>query len=315
MDKSIFGFDSTTDEVLAGIDLTGKTIIVTGASGGLGEETARAMAAHGADVTILARSQEKLNAAATRIFESTGNKVKIGVLELHKPDTIRAFAKNWLSHHDKLDILVNNAGIMMCPMTHTEEGWELQFATNHLGHFLLTNLLVPALKKSRSARVISVASGGHNVASVDFDDINYDHRTYSAVEAYGQSKTANIWFSNELDRRLKSDGIRSFSLHPGGINTDLGRHLTPEIYEELMEIIRTRGNGEGSNKTIAQGAATSCYAATSPELNGKGGLYLVDCDIAKPGEHVTRNHAPWAYDVKGAVKLWELSNELLGTNY
>ena len=310
-----FDSKSTTDQVLDGIDLSGKNAIVTGASGGLGEETARALAAHGADVTLAARSREKLRAAASRIKASSGQDVEVGVLELDKPDSVRAFALDWLARHDRLDILVNNAGVMMCPLTRTAEGWELQFATNHLGHFLLTNLLVPALKRAGSARVVSVASAGHNMATVDFNDVNYDRRSYSAVDAYGQSKTATIWFANELDRRLKRDGIRAFSLHPGGINTDLGRHLTPEIYQQLMEIIETRGGGEGENKTPGQGAATSCWAATSPELADKGGLYLADCAVAAPGDHVTKNHAPWAYDETAEGRLWNLSNEMLGTEF
>lgn len=310
-----FGKTSTTDDVLAGIDLSGKTAIVTGASGGLGEETARALVAHGANVTILARSQEKLDAAAARIKNATGRDVETGTLELHKPATVRAFVENWLSSHDTLDILVNNAGIMMCPLSRTDEGWEMQFATNHLGHFLLANLMVPAMKKSGSARVVSVASAGHAMASVDFDDIQYEHRDYDPIDAYGQSKTANVWLANEMDRRFKDDGIRAFSLHPGGIQTDLGRHLTPDVLERLMEIVRSGGGGNGEYKTIPQGAATSCYAAASPELNGKGGLYLVDCAVAEAGDDLFANPAKWAYDSEAAAKLWDVSNEMLSTEF
>ena len=310
-----FDQSSTTDDVLAGIDLSGKTAIVSGATAGLGEETARALAAHGADVTILGRGQDKLDAAAARILETTGRGVETGVLELGKPTTIRAFTEGWLAAHGRLDFLINNAGIMMCPLTRTAEGWEMQFATNHLGHFLLTNLLMPALKVSGAARVVSVSSAGHNMAPVDLDDIHYDNRAYDPIDAYGQSKTANIWFVNELDRRRKADGIRGFSLHPGGIHTDLGRHLTPEIYDALMEIIRTRGGGDGEMKTIPQGAATSCYAATSPKLDGKGGLYLVNCAVAEPGDHIVLNHAPWAFDPESESRLWEMSNRMLGTDF
>ena len=309
-----FDSTSTTDDVLSGIDLGGRTAIVTGASGGLGEETARALAAHGAYVTIVARSQDKLDAAAARIKEATGHEVETGTLELHKPATVRAFAEKWLADHDKLHILINNAGIMMCPLTRTKEGWELQFATNHLGHFLLTNLLVPALKNAASARVVSVASAGHNVATVDLDDVNYERREYDPIEAYGQSKTANVWFASEFDKRFQSAGIRAFSLHPGGIQTDLGRHLTEDVLKELLELIRARGGEEGG-KTIPQGAATSCYAATSAELDGKGGLYLVDCQVARAGNSITADHAPWAYDETGAARLWDVSNKLLGTEF
>ena len=311
------GFDlhSTADDVLSGIDLSGKTVIVTGASAGIGEETARAMVAHGAAVTLAARSPEKLAAVAERIHDSTGHKVEIGVLELDKPASVRAFAAAWLAQHDTLDILVNNAGIMACPLTRTTEGWELQFATNHLGHFLLTNLLLPALKAGAPSRVVSVSSGGHNMAAVEFDDVHYERREYSEMDAYGQSKTANIWFANELDRRFKDEGIRAFSLHPGGIQTELARYLTDEVMSDIMKVIEARADGGEPMKSVPQGAATSCWAATSADLDGKGGLYFVDCQVAPAGENISKHHAPWAYDEHGARRLWDVSNRMLGTDY
>lgn len=315
MNRMTSDYNSTTDDVLAGIDLTGKTAIVTGASGGLGEETARALAAHGASVTIAARDPDKLAVAARHIRETTGSEVETGVIELDKPASVGAFAGQWLAEHDKLHILINNAGVMGLPLTRTTEGWELHFATNHLGHFLLTNLLVPALKGGAPARVVSVSPSGHNVAAIDFDDVNFEMREYSEITSYCQSKTANIWFANELDRRFKDEGVRAFSLHPGRIRTDLARHLTEELWNELIQIVKTRSGGYVPTKTIPQGAATSCWAATSPDLDGYGGLYLVDCQIAQPGDNVDKNHASWAYDEEGAAKLWQLSNSLFGTDF
>ncbi|MCG8462855.1 MAG: SDR family NAD(P)-dependent oxidoreductase, partial [Holophagales bacterium] len=193
-----FDRSSTTDDVLSGVDLTGKTVLVTGASTGLGAETARALAAHGADLTLVARSTAKLTRVAEEIHSATGRRPEIASLELDRPSTIRSFAETWLAHHDTLDLLINNAGIMAPPLTRTAEGWEGQLATNHLGHFLLTNLLAPALQATGSARVINLSSAGHWFSTVDLEDPSYERRPYEPMAAYGQSKTANIWFSIEL---------------------------------------------------------------------------------------------------------------------
>ncbi|MEM9564549.1 MAG: SDR family NAD(P)-dependent oxidoreductase [Actinomycetota bacterium] len=312
------GFDSssTTDEVLAGQDLTGKTAIVTGGSGGIGEETARALTANGAAVTIAARNADRLAAAAGRIASATGQQVETGVLDLADPASVRAFAETWLSGHRTLDLLMNNAGVMGFPLRRSAEGFELQFATNHLGHFLLTNLLLPALDAAGSARVVNTTSAGHNVSTVDLDDVNYLDRPYSPLGAYGQSKTANIWFASELDRRWADRGVHGFSVHPGGIGgTDLGRDLAPEFMDEIRAAIDGRTDGLSDSKTPTQGAATQCWAATDPALATRGGSYLVDCQIAKPGNNIYKHHAPWAYDTDGAARLWDLSNQLLGTDF
>jgi NAD(P)-dependent dehydrogenase (short-subunit alcohol dehydrogenase family) len=309
-----FGKNSTTDEVLAGIDLAGKTVLVTGGSTGLGAETARALAARGALVTIVARSAEKLARVATSIKGEADQEVETASLELDKPSTVRAFADGWLAHHDTLDILVNNAGIGSPPLTRTVEGWEIQFAANHLGHFLLTNLLAAPLQAARQARVVNLSSGGHAFAPVNFDDPNYQSRTYNALESYGQSKTANIWFTTELARRCAHQGVSSFAVHPGVIKTELTRDMAEEAWE-MFRVVETQ-HAE-LFKSIQQGAATSCWAATSPELDGKTGLYLEDCHVAKPaGENpLTGGYAPYAYDTESAQKLWDLSNELLGTDF
>ena len=308
-----FGFNSITDEVLSGCDLRGKTVMVTGASAGIGEETARAMAASGADVTLVARNLNKLEAVAARIRSVARGSIEIGTIELDKPDSIRTFTLDWLNRHRQLDILINNAGIMGTPLTRTPEGWELQFATNHLGHFLLTGLLIPVLKAAAPARVVNLSSGGHWFSPVVFDDIHFERRDYDKMLAYGQSKTANIWFATELNRRFSPEGVTGFAVHPGAIKTDLGRYSSEEEIQRLLALVEDAGV---SMKTIPQGAATSCWAAVSPELNGKGGLYLEDCHIAEAGSDMMNGgYASHAYDTDGAKRLWMLSNELLGTRF
>jgi len=309
-----FDRNSTTTDVLNGIDLSGKTALVTGASTGLGAETARVLAACGADVTLVARSKAKLSKVANEIQSETGRLPETAALELDKPATIRTFAADWLSRHEKLDILINNAGIMATPLTRTAEGWESQFATNHLGHFLLTNLLSDVIKAAGKARIVNLSSAGHQYSTVDLDDPNYQNRDYEPLQAYGQSKTANIWFTLELARRWADCGVTSFAVHPGGIQTELGRNLEPEMVKRFEQLIKDYPD---IWKTVPQGAATSCWAATSPDLNDKTGLYLEDCHISEPGGEDVPNggYAPYAYNADGAKQLWELSNDLLGTEF
>ncbi len=310
-----FNRNSTTSDVLAGIDLTGKTALITGASTGLGAETARALAARGADLTLVARSSEKLSKVASSIESETGRAPETATLELDKPATIRSFADDWLGRHDKLDILISNAGIMAPPLTRTSEGWESQFATNHLGHFLLTNLLADPIKASGSARIVNLTSAGHWFSTVDLDDPNYLNRDYDALQAYGQSKTANIWFTLELARRWADHGVTSFAVHPGGIQTELSRNLDAGVAEQFEQMLKEYPD---IWKTVPQGAATSCWAATSPDLDGKTGLYLEDCHIGEPAEGddiVGGGFLPHACDADGARKLWNLSNDLLDTGF
>lgn len=309
-----FDKTSTAEDVLRNVDLTGKTVLVTGASTGLGAETARALAARGANVSLVARSADKLRRVADQIRETTGREAEIATMELDKPASVRACAENWLAHHDRLDILINNAGIMATPLTRTAEGWESQFATNHLGHFLLTNLLAPAIKTAKAARVINLSSAGHWYSAVDLADVNYQDRDYDPLKAYGQSKTANIWLSTELSRRWADAGVSSFAVHPGGIQTELDRNLDPSVKPIFQKMIEEYGH---MFKTVPQGAATTCWAATSTELDAESGLYLEDCQISKPGtgDPVAGGHAPHAYDAEGASGLWQLSNQLLGTEF
>lgn len=306
-----FGFASTTDDVLAGIDLTGKTAVVTGASGGLGAETARALASAGTAVTIGCRDLGRGEQAAAAIRASTGNdRVRVAALDLLDHARIRAFADHVGGTYDALNILVNNAGVMACPLARTERGWELQFDTNHVGHFLLTNLLTPLLVAGAPARVVSLSSFGHTRAPIDFDDLHFQNKPYDKWEAYGQAKTANALFAVGLDARLKDKGVRGFAVHPGAIVTDLGRHLEEADIIEISGRVSTQAGGF---KEVAAGAATSVWAATAPELDGKGGLYLEDCSVSAPvgTEGVTTGYLDHAVSPAIADRLWSVTEELL----
>lgn len=310
-----FGFDSTASEAVAGLDLSGVSAIVTGASGGLGAESARALAERGARVTLTARDAAKGEKVAAEIRRSTGNdRVDVMPLELTSPDGIRAFAKDFAARHERLNVLLCNAGVMACPLERTAQGWEMQLATNHLGHFLLTGLLLPLLRASAPSRVVSVSSRGHRFSPVVFEDLHYERRPYDKWEAYGQSKTANVLFAVELDRRLRGDRVRANALHPGGIVTELGRHLQQADIDELM---RRAPGGKMVWKTPEQGAATSVWAATAPELEGQGGLYLDDCQIAheRTSDDDPGGYEGWARDPEAARRLWTVSEEHVGESF
>jgi len=308
------GFDetSTTDQVLEGIFLSGRTAIVTGASGGLGAETARALASKGCAVTLAARNRERAEAVAKSIREETGAQVDIGELELADPASVRTFAERWKAEHGELNLLILNAGIMACPLSRTKEGFELQFATNHLGHFLLSALLVDRLRAGAPSRLVSLSSGGHVASPVVFEDIHFESREYTPFLGYGQAKTANVLFAVEFDRRFKDADIRAYGVHPGMIHTDLGRHLTPEI---IKDIVGKASSGGEPRKDVPQGAATSCWAATSPDLEGKGGIYLADCRIAPRKDEGNRGVAAHAVDPEAAAQLWKVSEDLLGIEF
>jgi NAD(P)-dependent dehydrogenase (short-subunit alcohol dehydrogenase family) len=288
---------------------------VTGGSGGLGAETARALASKGARVVITARDVAKGEEVAEGIRKSTGNAgVEVEELELGSLASVRAFGDRFLARHDALQILVNNAGVMACPFARTKDGFELQFGTNHLGHFLLTGLVAPALLGGAPARVVSVSSRGHQQSPVVFDDIQFERRPYNKWLAYGQAKTANILFAVELDRRLGPRGVHANAIHPGVIPTGLARHLVPEDYELLR---KRQPGGQMKLKTVESGAATSVYAATAPELEGRGGLYLEDCGVAEVDD--TENAAggvrSYALDADAARRLWSISEELVDQSF
>jgi len=310
-----FDADSTTDDVLAGCDLSGRLAIVTGASGGLGEGTARALADHGARVVIACRDRAKGEAAAERIRE----RVPAGALDVQELDlsslaSVRAAAEALLAAHPAIDLLVNNAGVMACPLAHTAEGFEAQFGTNHLGHFLLTCLLASALRAAAPARVVNLSSGGHRFSDVLFDDPDFEARDYDKWTAYGQSKTANVLFTVELDRRMRDAGVRAFAVHPGAIMTDLSRHLVPE---DIAAIHARAPGGRLHMKTIPAGAATTCFAATAPELEGRGGLYLEDCGVAEVDDdpRSASGVRSYAVDADAARRLWTLSEQRVGQRF
>jgi NAD(P)-dependent dehydrogenase (short-subunit alcohol dehydrogenase family) len=310
-----FGPTTTTDEVLVGSDLSGMRVIVTGASSGLGQETARALASRGASVTLAVRNLPKAEGVAQEIADSTGNmRVDVARLELSEPASVRAFARAWLDRAARLDLLINNAGVMACPLARTPEGWEMQLATNHFGHFLLTCLLAPALKASGAARVVNLSSAGHRFSDFDFDDPHFHHRAYDKWVAYGQAKTANILFSVELNRRLSASGVTANAVHPGVIMTELGRHLTAEDIALLQA--RSGDAAAMTFKSIPAGAATSVWAAISPDLEGRGGLYLEDCHVAGPArEGEAGGVQAYALDPDRARRLWALTEQTLGERF
>jgi len=312
-DTANFGAETTASEVAEGIDLRGKVALVTGGSSGIGRETARVLAERGAHVILTARDLSKGEAVAAEIRASTGNQhVEVAELELGSLKQIRTFVQRFLVQHPTLHILVNNAGVMACPSAKTEDGLELQFGSNHVGHFLTTCLLVPALRRAAPSRVVSVSSRGHHMSPVVFDDIQFERRPYDKWLAYGQSKTANVLFAAGLDRRLADHGVHANALHPGAIMTELSRHLVAEDFEFL----RARTSGV-KFKSVESGAATSVFAATAPELEGRGGLYLEDCHVAAV------NDAPdaldgvksYALDQANAERLWEISERLVGERF
>lgn len=317
-DRTNFGHNTTTDEVLEGIDLSGIRAVVTGGASGIGTETCRALASKGAEIVIPARTQEKGDEAAKLIKESVPNaRVDVLVCDLSNLSSIRAFAEVFNSKYDRIDLLINNAGVMACPFSKTADGFEMQFGTNHLGHFLLTNLLMEPVKKGQG-RIVNLSSLGHQMSDVDFDDPNFENREYQSWVSYGQSKTANILFTVELDKRLRNQGVRAYALHPGTIVTNLGRHMTAEDFEFLQNRAKERGQEGGMKmKSVEAGAATTCYAATAPELSDKGGIYLEDCHIAELSTDPKNGVGVLAYalDENSAGKLWSLSEKLVGESF
>jgi NAD(P)-dependent dehydrogenase (short-subunit alcohol dehydrogenase family) len=306
-----FNAASTATEVIAGIDLTGKRAIVTGASSGIGVETARALASAGAEVTLAVRDVAAGAKTATDIRDTTGNsKLTVARLDLADRQSVADFVASWTG---AIDILVNNAGIMAIPeLTRSPEGWELQFATNHLGHFALATGLHDALAAAGNARIVSVSSVGHIDGNIDFDDIAFERRPYERWLAYGQSKTANILFAVEASRRWAADGITTNALNPGRIpGTGLLRYLADAPPSTAPGVANSTGV---SVKTVEQGAATSVLLATWPALEGIGGRYFEDCNEAgahEPG--IRRGVAAYALDPAAASRLWEVSTGLIAS--
>ncbi|MFK8025893.1 MAG: SDR family NAD(P)-dependent oxidoreductase [Ilumatobacter sp.] len=308
--RGSFGAASTTDDVLSGLDLSGTVAAVTGASGGLGLETARSLAAAGAHVILAARSADKLDAAVAQIREAHADaSVDTVVVDLADLSSARRAALVLAGRLERLDLLINNAGVMCTPEGRTVDGFETQFGTNHLGHMAWTLPLIDLLATADGGRVINLSSAGHRFGDVDLTDPNFEQRPYDPWVAYGASKTANVLFSVELDRRHGSSGIRSIAVHPGGIHTDLGRHMTPEVRANLQERIKQSNPQEFSWKSIPQGAATTVWAATSEQFRDFGGVYCEDCHVAEVVDPAEGSDGVLAYavDPQRAEELWELS--------
>lgn len=316
-----FSATSTTADVIRGIDLGGKTIVVTGGYAGIGLETVKTFVSAGAEVIVPARDTGK----AAKNLEGVPN-VTLETMDLMDPASIDAFAEKFLRKHSQLHILVNNAGIMWVPLQRDARGYESQLSTNHLGHFQLTARLWPALKRAGGARVVNVSSYGHQIAPFDFEDPNFERREYATLLGYGQSKTANNLFTVALDHFGKDVDVRAFSVHPGSvIGTDLGRVAPMELFQQMgthdadgnlyPEVARKL-------KTIPQGAATSVWCATSPQLAGIGGVYCENAEVAELDlgniEHrfddpqTLRGVRPYSVDAENAKRLWVLSEEMTG---
>lgn len=312
------GFDSTTtaEQVIDGIDLNGKTAVVTGGHSGIGLETTRVLAQAGATVIVPARAPDE----AREVLRDVA-RVEVGQIDLLDPASIDAFAHQFVASERSLDLLINNAGIMAVPLTRDARGYESQFAANHLGHFQLTARLWPALKRTGRARVATLSSGAHRRAAFDFDDPNFEHRGYDKWIAYAQSKTASVLFTVALDRRGQSHGVRAFAVHPGRIETGLQRFIT---MEELQALGFRNSDGEIPDemralyKTVQQGAATTVWCATNPALDSLGGVYCENAEIAAA---VTEDHAaldgvlPWAIDAAAAERLWAMSETMTGVRW
>src|SRR3954454_19357728 len=306
-----FGAQSTAAEVIGGIDLGGKLAVVTGGYSGVGLETVRALMGAGAGVVVPAQRVDHARAELAGI-----ERVEVAELHLDDLDSVHGFAQRFLETDRKLDLLVNNAGVMASPELRVGPGWEGQFATNHLGHYVLTNLLWPALTHGGGARVVELTSAAHRISGIRFDDLQFERDPYDKWQAYGQSKTANSLFAVQLDELGQDQGVRAFAVHPGGIMTPLQRHLSREEMQ-ASGWIDEDGNVIVQFKTPEQGAATTVWAAISPQLDGEGGVYCADCDIAdivesiQPGGGGVIAHA---VDRDAAARLWDVSAQLTGVD-
>src|SRR6266508_1188244 len=310
-----FGAQTTAAEVLQGVDLRGRLAVVTGGYSGLGLETTRALTRAGARVVVPARRPDTAREALAGV--RYGGVVEVDTLDLGDQESVRAFAERFLATGRTIDIVINNAGIMALPeRTLLGPGWEAQFATNHLGHYALVNRLWPAIAAGRG-RVVSVSSAGHRMSGIRWNDLSFDHG-YDKWQAYGQAKTANVLFAVHLDRLAQGAGVRAFALHPGGILTPLQRHMAKEEMVALGWIDEDGNQASTGFKTPEQGVATQVWAATSPQLDGMGGVYCEDCDIAEPvtdDDRETRGGVrSHATDPTQAGRLWDLSAELTGVN-
>lgn len=315
-----FGAKSTTDDVLAGHDLSGKRVLITGVSAGLGVETARALAAHGASVVGAARDLGKARdaTAPVRAALKPGATFDLVELDLASLKSVRAAADHLVAQGKQFDVVIANAGVMATPKGQTADGFETQFGTNHLGHFVFVNRVAKLIKPG--GRVVALSSAGHRFADVDLDDPSFERTQYQPFLAYGRSKTANALFAVEFDRRHRAKGIRAAAVHPGGIQTELGRHMTPELIQQMMASInqaRAPGAPPFEFKTVPQGAATTVWAGFVANADAVGGHYCEDCHVAhlNPDPNTRDGVRPYAIDEERAKALWAKSEAMVGEKF
>jgi NAD(P)-dependent dehydrogenase (short-subunit alcohol dehydrogenase family) len=318
-----FGATSTTDDVLQGVDLRGKRVLVTGVSAGLGLETARALVAHGAEVIGAVRDLAKAEQATpdVRAAAANGGRLELVELDLASLKSVRACADGLIAAGRPFDVVIANAGVMRTPFGHTEDGFETQFGTNHLGHFVLVNRIAALIVAG--GRLVNVSSSGHRYADVDLDDPNFEHTPYEPMVAYGRSKTANILFAAEFDRLHKARGVRATAIHPGGIRTELGRHMAPGELENLIAQINAQLAGAGQPpfqfKTIPEGAATQVWAAFVAQAEDVGGHFCENCQVSQVSDGLISPVSPgvrsYALDAEHAKSLWAKSEEWVGERF
>jgi NAD(P)-dependent dehydrogenase (short-subunit alcohol dehydrogenase family) len=317
-----FGAESTADEVLEGVNLSGKRVLVTGTSAGLGVETARSLVAHGATVVGTARDLSKAQRAIKEAFPAGSAPIDLVEADLASLKSVRKAADDLLSRGQPFDVIIANAGVMACPQGKTQDGFETQFGTNHLGHFVFVNKLVPLLKSG--ARIVTLSSAGHQISDVDIEDPNFERTAYQPFTAYGRSKTANILYAVALDSRLKGRGVRATSIHPGGIQTELGRHLTPELIAQMMERINkaaaASGQAQGQGfrfKTVPQGSATSVWSGFVASPDAVGAHYCEDCHVCDVNDNQNSRVGvrSYALNLDRANALWRKSEEMVGEKF
>jgi NAD(P)-dependent dehydrogenase (short-subunit alcohol dehydrogenase family) len=322
----VFGATSTTEDVLSGINLHGKRIFVTGVSAGLGVETARSLAAHGAHIVGAARDLKKAEAATAQVrkdAEANGGSFDLVALDLASLKSVRACAEGLLKKGEPFDVVIANAGVMATPFGYTLDGFETQFGTNHLGHFLFVNRIAPLIRAG--GRLINLSSAGHRISNVDLQDPNFERTPYDPLVAYGRSKTANILFAVAFDQRHRKRGVRAAAVHPGVIQTELGRYMDPSLLQNLTQQIDRQLTAEGKGpfqwKTIPQGAATSVWAGVVAPADEIGAKYCENCHVGHIApDHVTITGVSegvrgYALDPKNAEALWKKSEEMVGESF
>jgi NAD(P)-dependent dehydrogenase (short-subunit alcohol dehydrogenase family) len=326
LEATSFGATSTTNDVLSGVNLKGKRIFVTGVSAGLGVETARSLVAHGAQVVGAARDLNKAKAATEQVRKdaaANGGSLELVELDLANLKSVRACADGLLAKRELFDVVIANAGVMATPLGHTVDGFETQFGTNHLGHFVLINRIASLIRDG--GRLINLSSSGHRYSNVDLDDINFEHTPYEPFVAYGRSKTANILFAVAFDKRHRNRGVRAAAVHPGGIQTELGRYVEAGRFEKLLGEINQQLAAQGKApfqwKTIPQGAATSVWAAVVAPADEIGGQYCENCHVGSvvPDDvtitPISEGVRAYALNATNAEALWKKSEELVGETF